>query len=62
MAKNFKITERISAKFTMDFFNIFNKVNLDPTSLNGDLASGGFGLASNVFPARDIQFGLRIEF
>jgi len=47
-------------EFRAEFFNVFNKVNL--TGVNNDIAGGGFGFANGAFPARDIQFGLRIEF
>ena len=47
-------------EFRAEFFNVFNKVNL--TGVRTNIAGGGFGLASGSFPARDIQFGLRIEF
>ena len=66
--------EGAQLEFRAEFFNVFNKVNL--TGVNNDLAGfncstdtqgtvtcgGGFGLANGAFPARDIQFGLRIEF
>ena len=47
-------------EFRAEFFNVFNKVNL--TGVNSNIAGGGFGFANGSFPARDIQFGLRIEF
>jgi hypothetical protein len=47
--KNFKITERVTAKFSMDFFNLFNKAEFLPSSVVGTFAgsgiSGGGGLA-----------------
>jgi hypothetical protein len=52
--------EGAQLEFRAEFFNVFNKVNL--TGVNSDIAGGGFGLANGAFPARDIQFGLRIEF
>lgn len=52
--------EGAQLEFRAEFFNVFNKVNL--TGINSNIAGGGFGLASGSFPARDIQFGLRIEF
>jgi hypothetical protein len=52
--------EGAQLEFRAEFFNVFNKVNL--TGVNNDIAGGGFGLANGTFPARDIQFGLRIEF
>jgi hypothetical protein len=57
--KNFKITERVTAKFSMDFFNLFNKTQFLPSSVATGLSNGsgptlcngtsGFG-SSNVCP------------
>ena len=47
-------------EFRAEFFNVFNHVNL--TGMSTDINSGSFGLATGAFPARDIQFGIRIEF
>ena len=52
--------EGAQLEFRAEFFNVFNRVNL--TGVNNDIAGGGFGFANGAFPARDIQFGLRIEF
>ncbi len=53
-------TEGAQLEFRAEFFNVFNKVNL--TGVNSNIASGGFGFANGAFPARDVQFGLRVEF
>jgi len=53
--------EGAQLEFRAEFFNVFNKVNL--TGMDGDINSGSsFGKATGTFPARDIQFGLRLEF
>ena len=52
--------EGAQMEFRAEFFNVFNNVNL--TGINNNIAGGGFGFANGVFPARDIQFGLRVEF
>jgi Carboxypeptidase regulatory-like domain/TonB-dependent Receptor Plug Domain len=39
--KNFKITERVNARFSMDFFNLFNKTQFLPTSVQDTLNVGG---------------------
>ncbi|PYV28166.1 MAG: hypothetical protein DMG24_02720 [Acidobacteria bacterium] len=52
--------EGAQLEFRTEFFNVFNHVNL--TGVNSDLAGGAFGLANGACPARDIQFGLTIEF
>jgi len=38
--KNFKITERVTAKFSMDFFNLFNKTQFLPSTVSTGLDSG----------------------
>ncbi len=89
VAKNFKITEKVTAKFSMDFFNLFNKTQFIATSMNLNLSNGGnlctaaspcpgyandtiqwdssfvqsdFGANTAARDAREIQYGLRIEF
>ncbi len=66
--KNTRITERVTARITVDFFNIFNHTNFrDPTlSLQ---TPGSFGVITSSFippnrtnGARWIQIGLRLEF
>jgi hypothetical protein len=42
--KNFKITERVTAKFSMDFFNLFNKTQFLPSTVIGTF--GGSGLSN----------------
>jgi hypothetical protein len=39
VAKNFKITERVTAKFSLDFFNIFNKTQFIATSINNNFSN-----------------------
>jgi hypothetical protein len=39
--KNFKITERVNAKFSMDFFNLFNKTQFLPTNISNIVSTGG---------------------
>jgi hypothetical protein len=41
IGKNFKITERVTAKFSMDFFNIFNKTQFIATSIPNNLSGSG---------------------
>ncbi len=41
VAKNFKITERVTAKFSMDFFNLFNKTQFIATAMNLNLSATG---------------------
>ena len=53
--------EGANIQFRTEFFNLFNRVNLiNPV---GDLANqGSFGKSVSAYPARDIQFGMRIGF
>ena len=46
--------------FRMEFFNLFNRINL--SGVNGNWASGSFGRVTSTFGARNIQFGLKIVF
>ncbi len=89
IAKNFKVTERVTAKFSMDFFNLFNKTQFIATQINRNLSNSGtvctaaspcagyandtlkwdssqvqgnFGVNSAARDARQIQYGLRIDF
>jgi hypothetical protein len=58
------------AKFQLrgEFYNLFNRVNLDPRSVNtnlqaGNPATGGnFSRANGVFNPRTVQIGMRIDF
>jgi hypothetical protein len=54
------ISEGAQMEFRAEFFNVFNHVNL--RSVSSNLTSSLFGRATDTFPARDIQFGLRLEF
>ncbi len=58
--KNFAISERFKMEFRAEFYNILNRVNLLlPTN---EFNSGTFGLATEAFDPRVIQFGLRLSF
>jgi len=64
--KNLKIPwfiggEGANLQFRTEFFNVFNRVNL--TQVNSDIANlSNFGKSTGTYPARDIQFALRIAF
>jgi hypothetical protein len=46
-----------------EFYNLFNRVNLDPRSVNANLQAGAnFSRATGVFNPRTVQLGLRIDF
>jgi hypothetical protein len=46
--------------FRTEFYNLFNRVNLDRPV--GDTNNSNFGRSTQAFGARNIQFGLKIEF
>jgi hypothetical protein len=46
--------------FRVEFFNLFNRVNLDRAI--GDVSNTNFGRSTQAFGARNIQFGAKIEF
>ena len=63
--KNTKIpwftgAEGAKLQFRAEFFNVFNRVNLSLPS--GDMSSWAFGRSTGTFPARNIQFGLRLSY
>jgi hypothetical protein len=69
MRKQFSLTERFNLRFQMDLFNAFNRANFrSPDVAFGTLtATGGpsnaaFGKISTAGPARNIQFGLKLNF
>ncbi len=47
-------------QFRAEFFNLFNRTNLYPPTAN--LTSSTFGLATQAFDPREIQFGLKFFF
>jgi Carboxypeptidase regulatory-like domain/TonB-dependent Receptor Plug Domain/TonB dependent receptor-like, beta-barrel len=52
--------EATSLEFRAEFFNFFNKTNFQaPTA---DITSSAFGTISSAFPARQVQFALKLNF
>jgi hypothetical protein len=65
IVKNTKIPwfwkdEAANIQLRGEFFNLFNNVNLQ--NPDGSLSSGTFGKSTSVYPARNIQLGLKIIF
>src|SRR5215831_3892908 len=63
--KQFRLTERFKLRFQADMFNAFNRANFkNPTLGWGSLASpnSGFGKIGQTGPARNIQFGLKLDY
>jgi hypothetical protein len=50
LGKHFKITERISAKFSLDFFNVFNKTQFIASSINTNLSQVGGTVCTAASP------------
>ncbi|MBO0801123.1 MAG: hypothetical protein J2P31_20080, partial [Blastocatellia bacterium] len=68
VARPIRFTEKLNSEFSVDFFNLFNRVNIrNLTTVYGgsDLnlpPVPGFGSPSEVFNPRQIQFGLKLKF
>ncbi|HEV2666374.1 MAG TPA: TonB-dependent receptor, partial [Blastocatellia bacterium] len=62
LQKNFPlpITESTRLEFRAEFFNLFNKTNF--VAANSDRSSAAFGTIRGAFPARQIQFALKLNF
>ncbi len=60
MRKRFSISEKFKLRFQVDMFNAFNRANFKAPANN--VTAGGFGTVSNTGPARNIQFGLKLDF
>jgi len=56
--KNFTITERARVQFRSEFFNLLNHTNLGIP--NQQANSTAFGSITGTFPARQVQFGLKL--
>jgi Carboxypeptidase regulatory-like domain/TonB dependent receptor len=58
--KNFRIHEDIHAQFRSEFFNVLNNVNFGiPNTISNNSA---FGQIRTTYPARQIQFALKLLF
>jgi hypothetical protein len=58
--KEFAATERFKVRFQVDFFNLPNHANF--RGLSTDASTPAFGSITAAGPARNIQFGLKIQF
>ena len=59
--KNFRLTESRFIQFRAEAFNLLNYTNFSPPGgLNSN--SGGFGVFSSTWPARQIQLALKLVF
>jgi hypothetical protein len=68
VAKTFRITERVSAQFRTDFFNLFNHPNLGEPNSCVDCQNGTAGKITDIISTQDgssmrrLQFGFRFNF
>jgi hypothetical protein len=60
--KSTGITERIHIEFRLDFFNLFNRVNLNGVDNNFNDTSANFGTTNSNLPPRNMQLGARLSF
>jgi hypothetical protein len=58
--KSFSITERARLQFRSEFFNVLNHTNFAIPDANS--SNGTFGTIRSTFPARQIQFALKLLF
>jgi hypothetical protein len=47
-------------QFRAEFFNALNKTNFSPAA--GNISNSSFGTITSTFPARQIQFALKLVF
>lgn len=60
VSKFFQIRERITLRYSADFFNAFNCVNFQAPATT--ITSSGFGTISSAYPPRNIQMALKLQF
>ena len=58
--KDFNMTEGLRASFRTEAFNLLNKTNF--SAPNGNRSSAGFGSITSTYPARQLQFALKLLF
>ena len=58
--KSFRITERARLQFRSEFFNVLNHTNFAIPDSN--ISDAAFGTIRSTFPARQIQFALKLMF
>jgi hypothetical protein len=54
--------EGASFQFRAEFYNLFNRVNLDPRTVVANRAAGNFSRATGVIYPRTVQLAARIQF
>jgi hypothetical protein len=60
LIKDTRLRDRLNLQFRVEVFNLLNRVNLyNPI---GDMSSPAFGKSTQAFPARQMQFGVKLVF
>lgn len=54
--------EHAKIEFRMDAYNLFNTLNLNPTSISNNIANANFGQATSALGARTITLSARFSF
>ena len=54
--------ENAKFEFRMDFYNLFNNLNFNPTSISANIGSSNFGQATSALGGRVITMGARFSF
>ncbi len=62
LAKNHRFRERFNVQFRAEFFNAFNNANFGQPQRNFNVTSPAFGVINTAGRAREMQFGLKVEF
>jgi hypothetical protein len=62
VGKYFYLTESVNLRFQADFFNAFNNVNFSSTGIGTVVTNVNFGTLTSAYPARNLQFGLKLYF
>lgn len=62
LPNNRVLGENAVLEIKANFFNIFNLLNINPSSIAGDVSSGNLGQASSALGSRTIDLQARFSF
>ena len=60
LSKSFAVTERARVIFRSEAFNLLNHSNF--TAPDGNISNSTFGIITSSYPARVLQFALKVQF